>query len=115
MKRNREERPYDVLNCIERHTPPDHKEKYRFGDMYSLKDHAIVRKAVQAITDEDECCVIVAAFWNDLSFQKIAEMLSIPEVEVLRIYDRALRRIREFCLAERNFSLSPPAHLPMVA
>lgn len=115
MKWNREERPYDVLDCIERNTPPDHKEKYHFGDMYSLKDHAIVRKAVRSMNDDDECCVIVAAFWNDLSFQKIAEMLSIPEVEVLRIYDRALRQIRDFCLTERNFSLSPPAYLPKAA
>ena len=115
MKRNREERAYDVLDCIEKNTPPIHNEKYRFGDMYSLRDHAIVRKAVQAMTDEDECWVIVAAFWNDFSFQNIAETMSLPEVEVLRIYDRALRRIRAFCLTERNFSLSQPAHLQKVA
>lgn len=115
MKWNREERPYDVLECIEKKSPPDHKEKYRFGDMYSLRDHAIVRKAVQTMTDDDECSVIVAVFWNDLSFQRIAEMLGVPEVEVLQIYNRGLRRIRAFCLKEPNFSLAIPAYLPKAA
>jgi DNA-directed RNA polymerase specialized sigma24 family protein len=108
-------RTLDVLDYIEKNAPPDHKEKYRYGDMYTFRDHAIVRKAIQLMEDDDECWVIISAFWNDLSFRKISETMEIPETEVLRIYDRALRRIRDFCLSEKSFSIALPTEIPRAA
>lgn len=108
-------RPHDVLEFIEKNTPPDPKEQYRYGDMYSLRDHAIIRKAVQAMEDDDECYVIIAAFWNDLSFERISDQMGVSKSEVLRLYDRALHRIREFCLSDRSFRLSLPVQLPRAA
>lgn len=103
MKTNNS-RPFDVLDEIEQNTAPDPRERFRYGDLFSLKDHAVVKRAVQALS-EDEQGVIVYSFWNDYSMQKIARLMKLSELDVRKLHTSALQKIREYCLGDSGFSL----------
>lgn len=96
-------RPFDTVDYIERKTPRDPKENYRYGDMYSMKDHSIVKQAVRNALSEDEQGIIVYSFWNNYSVGKIARLMTLTEAEVRRLYSSALHKIREYCLNEGIF------------
>lgn len=97
--------PFDALDAIERNCPPDPREQFRYGDLYSLKDHSIVKCAVQAALSDDEQGIIIYSFWNGYSFQKIARLMALSELTVRRLYESALHKIRDYCLGAPGFSL----------
>jgi RNA polymerase sigma factor (sigma-70 family) len=100
------DRPFDALDAIERQCPSDPREQYRYGDLYSLKDHSIVKRAVQTALSDDEQGIIIYSFWNGYSLQKIARLMTLSEMTVRRLYTSALRKIRDYCLGSQGFSLS---------
>ena len=115
MKKNNEKRPFDAVDYIERNTPRDPKENYRYGDMYSMKDHSIVKNAVRDVLADDEQGIILYSFWNGYSLEKIARLMTLPELEVRQLYSSALRKIRQYCLNDRNFSLRAGAVMDQAA
>ena len=104
MKNSNEKRPYDSFDFIDRNTRKDRREGYRYGDLYSMKDHGIVRAAVQEVLNEDEQEVIINSFWNGFSIAKIASRMAFNELMVRQLHSSALRKIRAYCLGQSGFN-----------
>ena len=88
---------------------------YRRGDLFSLMDHAIVKRAVQSALSDDEQEVIILHFWSDLSLGEISKLLSVTSSEVSKIIEAAIKKIRVFCLGEINFSRTKFSQTSMAA
>jgi DNA-directed RNA polymerase specialized sigma24 family protein len=104
MKPTQEKRPVDALDLIENNMPADPRENYRYGDLYSQRDHSIVKQAVREVLTDDEQGVIIYSFWNNYPIMKIARLMSFNELEVRRLYSSALQKIRQYCLNDGSFN-----------
>ena len=108
MNQLKKVRPLDVLEMIEMNTPRDPKENYRYGDLFSLKDHSVVKDAIRNVLSEDQQQAIIYSFWKDYSIPQIANLMGKNQLEAQQLYSSALMKIRTFCMRDKNFSRSGP-------
>jgi DNA-directed RNA polymerase specialized sigma24 family protein len=106
MNCSKKQRPLDVLDLIEANTPRDPKENYRYGDLFTLKDHSVVKDAIRKVLSEDQQVIVIYSFWKDLSIPQIANELGKSQNETQILYSSALMKIRTFCMRDKNFSRS---------
>lgn len=82
-------------------------EMFRFGDLFTLKDHVLVRRAISVVLTDCEHEAIILRFWLNQTLEEIGRTLSLSEVRVDQILNLAMKKIREFCLNQPDFSRSP--------
>ncbi len=115
MSKHTNDQILDVVAFIKTGTPSDPKEHYRHGDLFTMKDHSIVKEAIRKILADDEQLVIQYSFWKDYSTSQIASLTKKSEREVELLHHSALSKIRTFCLTDKSFSRSNARLLSKVA
>lgn len=115
MKTQKKKRPFDTLDHIERSAPPNPAEMFRHGDLFSLRDHSLVRRAIQSTLTDDEEEIITLYFWNDLQYEEISKAMDMTNSKVGSICETAMRKIRKFCMEQPEFSRYPAYRFPCAA
>ena len=79
-------------------------EQFRYGDLFTLKDHILVKRAMASVLTDNEQEAIILRFWIEQTLFEIGEALAITYVEADRLVNRAMLKIREYCLRHPEFS-----------
>ena len=91
----------------------------RLKNIFSSKDHGILREAVGGL-EETERAVVIMRFWENRTLDEIAEVLGITWREVEKFLSRALEKLKASCLLAPGFSRNEETksagdwHLPPV-
>jgi DNA-directed RNA polymerase specialized sigma subunit len=79
------------------------KEIYYGANMYSIREHALVKEAVKFVLKNTEQAIVIYYFWHDYTFERISRLIGMEEREVYRIYTSALLRIKNYCMRNPAF------------
>lgn len=75
------------------------------SDIFTLKDHTIVREAVAKLKGlEHE--IVVRRFWENNTISEIAEILDLSWSEVEKALAIALEKLKVYCVKNQDFSRS---------
>ena len=106
MKTRKKNKMIDTYDYIMQRTRSNPADNFRHADLFTMKDHVIVKQAVQTCLTDNEQAVINFYFWEDYSLDEVAEQMDMAKAEINLILEKSYKKIRVFCMGEPEFSRS---------
>jgi len=73
---------------------------------YFKHDLKIVKDGMYEILSNQEFIIIFLIFWRNQRLHEIAEATKIPFEKLLKVQNDALQKLKYYCLAQYDFSIS---------
>ena len=106
MKTSNRKKTVDSYDYIMQRTRNNPADNFRHADLFTMKDHAIVKQAVQTWLTDNEQAVINFYFWEDYTLDEVVEQMEMAKAEINLILERSYKKIRVYCMGEPEFSRS---------
>lgn len=76
----------------------------QYQNIFTVTDHAIVRKAIAEVLDEKECQAVLLRFWENELLEDIGVAMQLPVSSVEMLLRDAFIKLKNFCQSAELFS-----------
>ncbi len=76
-------------------------------NLFSDRDKQILHDGMFEVLSNQEFKLVILIFWKNQLLHEISEQTSIPVAELQKTMDRAMQKLKQFCLNQQDFSRSP--------